>query len=74
MDKLGIIGDITTVLAHLDGYCPMLAAFDWPSMPGPACATGAYALPLSIAVDAAPAGSVSALLARCARAGSNGRE
>ena len=44
----------------------MPEAFDWPSMPGPRVFDSErYALPLSIAVDAAPAASVSALLLAC---------
>ena len=67
VDKLGIIGDYHVQSSHTSGgYCPMPEAFDWPSMPGPRVFDSErYALPLSIAVDAAPAASVSALLLAC---------
>ena len=69
VDKLGIIGDYHVRSSHTrtDGYCPMPDAFDWPSMPGPRVYYDSerHALPLSIAVDAAPAASVSALLLAC---------
>ncbi|CAH0375822.1 unnamed protein product [Pelagomonas calceolata] len=68
VDKLGIVGDYHIKSSHsVDGYCPMPDAFDWPSMPGPRVYYDSerYALPLSIAVDAAPAASVSALLLAC---------
>ena len=67
VDKLGIIGDYHVRSSHAsDGYCPMPEAYDWPSMPGPRVFDSErHALPLSIAVDAAPAASVSALLLAC---------
>ena len=68
VDKLGIIGDYHLRSSHTSGgYCPMPDKFDWPSMPGPRVYYDSerYALPLSIAVDAAPAASVSALLLAC---------
>ncbi len=69
VDRLGMIGDYHVRSSHSspDGYCPMPDAFDWPSMPGPRVYYDSerYALPLSIAVDAAPAASVSALLLAC---------
>ena len=67
VDKLGIIGDYHVRSSHTsDGYCPMPDAFDWPSMPGPReFDSERHALPLSIAVDASPAASVSALLLAC---------
>ena len=67
VDKLGIIGDYHLKSSHTsDAFCPMPDAFDWPSMPGPLVFDSErHALPLSIAVDAAPADSVSALLLAC---------
>ena len=67
VDKLGIIGDYHVRSSHTSGgYCPMPDAFDWPSMPGPRLYDSErFALPLSIAVDAAPAASISALLLAC---------
>ena len=67
VDKLGIIGDYHLKSSHTsDAFCPMPDAFDWPSMPGPRIFDSErHALPLSIAVDAAPAASVSALLLAC---------
>ena len=69
VDKLGIIGDYHVRSSHTSdgGYCPMPEAYDWASMPGPRVYYDSerHALPLSIAVDAAPAASVSALLLAC---------
>ena len=68
VDKLGIVGDYHLRSYHsVDGYCPMPEAYDWASMPGPRVFFDSerHALPLSIAVDAAPAASVSALLLAC---------
>jgi SagB-type dehydrogenase family enzyme len=68
VDRLGIIGDYHIKSSHsVDGYCPMPEAYDWASMPGPRIFDSErHALPLArLAVDAAPADSVSALLLAC---------